>query len=135
MKYIIFITAVVVLAFSCKKNDNFIAKEDRHEFCGTSSPVSYWFTGVISDTTSGSSLVGFILYSKSYHTENLNFSDTITDSTYLFHFNGYGTLDSIINEEKMQVYVKNASNLLVDSFTFPISVWDENDISTYNYSF
>ena len=134
MKKLILISAIAILAFSCKKNDYFIEKVDQNEGDDIVF-VPYFFQGTLNDTTSGNSLIGYTLNSKYFHSQNVNYIDTITDSTYFFYFIGYGTLDSTINKEKMQVYIRNTSNVLVDSFAIPVSYWIANDTATYDYSF
>ena len=135
MKKIIYISVILVLAFSCSKEDNFIQKVDSHEFCGTVSPVYFWFTGVLKDTSSGNNLIGYTINSVFSSSGSVNYTDTISDSTYFFRIETYGINDSTNNEVYNQIYIKNTSNVLIDSFVFPVSIWIANDTATYDYSF
>ena len=97
---------------------------------------NFWFSGVLKDTSFGNSLVGYTInsvYSSSSGSDN--YTDTITDSTYLFRIETYGINDSTNNVLHNQIYIKNASNVIIDSFVFPVSIWVANDTATYDYSF
>lgn len=134
MKYLIFVFVVVVLAFSCKKNDYFIQKEDSHEWCGTTFE-EYYFQGKIKDTSNGNSLIGHTLSSRYSSPYSKNSTDTISDSSYYISFRGIYLTDSADNHKNNQIYIRNSANILVDSFIIPISNWILFDTATYDYSF
>ncbi|MDA9261793.1 hypothetical protein N9P38_00370 [Flavobacteriales bacterium] len=145
MKKLLYVFIVVVFAFSCKKDDYFIQKED-HGFCGTTyngghveMRKNFWFSGVITDTTTGNSTVGYMLRSRLINYNRNNYGDTLTDSTYLLYSFNYNfndiNWDSLRYVKNNQIYIENTSNVVVDSFLIPYSIWIENDTINYNYSF
>lgn len=146
VKKLILISAIAIFVFSCKKNDYFIEKEVDHEECGTTIDgghveyrKNFWFTGVLTDTTTGNSTAGFMLRSRLVNTNRTNYGDTITDSTYLLYSFNYNfnniNWDSLRYVKNNQIYIENTSNVVVDSFLIPYSIWIENDTVTYDYSF
>ena len=134
MKYLIVVFTVVVFAFSCKKNDYFIEKEDDHTFCGVEI-LPFYFQGTIKDVTAGNSLVGFTIHSKMGYNTNYQVYDTITDSTYFVKFMNQMPFDSAYNETHNKIQLRNLSGIIVDSFAIPVSLWIANDTATYDYSF
>ncbi len=134
MKKIIYISAILVLAFSCKKNDYFIEKVDQNEGDDIVF-VPYLFQGTLKDTTNGNSLVGYKIYTNFGYPNFYQSVYTIMDSTYFVQFGGFGILDSTYNETHNKIQVRDLSGIIVDSFAIPVSYWIANDTATYDYSF
>ena len=82
MKYLLFVFAIVVLAFSCKKEDKTIY--DNSTSYPSDRYSTYYFNGIIKDTSNNNSLINLIVGPGS--SSCVYNMDTLTDSTYFFYY-------------------------------------------------
>ena len=95
----------------------------------------YSFNGTLKDTTNGNSLAGLVIYYK-FARADYKMGNTILDSTYSISIYEWFPHDT--NDFKTaynSVQLRDSNNAILSTFDIPHSIWIEDGIATYDYSF
>jgi hypothetical protein len=124
MKYLIIILVFIVLTFSCSK------EEDNSNYPSTYT-VTYYFKGVLKDTSNGNSVLDYrISTAYSY----ILCQDTISDSTYfLTHIYTVGKTPR--GFKNFAVNLKDSSDNSIKGWQFTNPGWNDNDTIELDLNF
>lgn len=122
MKYLLFVFTVVILTFSCKKEE---VEENYH----SSSPnwggfSKYYFKGTVKDTSNNNNLLSSIIGpGSSSCTYN---AYTLTDSTFIFHYS-YDNGKIPCGLDYLDVVLRDSNSVITHTWIFQNPGWIPND--------
>ena len=133
MKYLILVITVVVLAFSCKKEEETSYDNPTYSYNSGSSYSYYYFKGIVKDTTNNTSLKNHILRR---HSGCGSTSLTLTDSTYLLRNKfGYNNHKNPCGKDYIIIVIQDSVGNEINSRSVLYDNWKHNDTINYDILF